>query len=49
MNLEGDIQTDMEAVLERKQRVLEGVRDGAYSNVEHTENLDFVEGRGSFE
>ena len=46
---EGDVQTDMEAVIERKQRILEGIREGAYSNVENTENLDLVQGHGSFE
>lgn len=46
---EGDAHTDMEAVVERKQRVLEGIREGAYNNVENTENLDLVEGGGSFE
>ena len=49
ITFEGDAQTDMEAVVERKQRVLESIREGAYSNVENTENLDLVEGRGVFE
>ena len=49
ITLEGDTQTDMEAVVERKQRVLESIRQGAYTNVENTENLDLVEGRGVFE
>ncbi|MFC7157247.1 dihydrolipoyl dehydrogenase [Halomarina halobia] len=46
---EGEARTDMEAVVERKRRVLEGIREGAYTNVENTEGLDLVEGRGVFE
>lgn len=46
---EGDVHTDMKAVGERTQRVLEGIREGAYNNVENTENLELVEGRGVFE
>ena len=46
---EGGVQTDMEAVVERQQHVVESIRDGAYDNVRSTEGLDLIEGRGSFE
>ncbi|WP_227377724.1 dihydrolipoyl dehydrogenase [Haladaptatus halobius] len=49
INREGEAYTDMEAVVERKQRILESIREGAYTNVENTENLDLIEGRGRFE
>ena len=49
ITLEGDAQTDMKAVVERKQRILESIRQGAYNNVENTDNLDLMEGRGVFE
>lgn len=49
INRGGEAYTDMEAVVERKQRILESIREGAYTNVENTENLDLIEGRGRFE
>ena len=49
ITLAGDAQTDMEAVGERTQRILESIREGAYNNVENTDNLDLIEGRGVFE
>jgi dihydrolipoamide dehydrogenase len=45
----GDVQTNIEAVVERQHRVVESIRTGAYDNVEDTENLDLIEGRGVFE
>lgn len=49
ITLNGEAHTDMTAVGERTQRILESIRDGAYDNVENTEDLDLVEGRGVFE
>jgi dihydrolipoamide dehydrogenase len=49
VDIDGDIQTDMEAVVERQQRVVESIREGAYSNVDEAENVDLIEGRGTFE
>ncbi|WP_306061039.1 dihydrolipoyl dehydrogenase [Natronococcus wangiae] len=49
VTIEGEHQTDMETVVERQQTVVEGIRSGAYDNVERAENLDLIEGRGSFE
>ena len=49
IEVDGEAHTDMKAVVERKQRILESIRKGAYNNVENTENLDLVEGRGVFE
>lgn len=45
----GVAETDMEAVVERQQAVVESIRTGAYDNVEDTENLELIEGRGRFE
>lgn len=47
--IDGEAQTDMAAVVERQQAVVESIRIGAYDNVETTENLDLVEGHGVFE
>lgn len=47
--VEGDHYTDMEAVVERQQQVVEDIRSGAYENVKRAENLDLVEGHGVFE
>lgn len=49
ITIDGEAQTDMTAVGERTQRILESIREGAYDNVENTENLDLIEGRGVFE
>jgi dihydrolipoamide dehydrogenase len=45
----GEAHTNMDWVVERQHEVVESIRDGAYDNVEDTENLDLVEGHGSFE
>jgi dihydrolipoamide dehydrogenase len=49
IDVAGAIKTDMDAVVERQQSVVESIRTGAYDNVEETENLDLVEGHGEFE
>ena len=49
IEIEGKIQTDMDAVVERQQRVVESIREGAYSNVEDADGLDLIESRGVFE
>lgn len=47
--LDGDAETNMEAVVERQHRVVESIRSGSYQNVENTDNLDLIEGHGTFE
>lgn len=49
IDIDGDIHTDMEAVVERQQRVVESIREGAYTNVESADNLDLIDGHGVFE
>lgn len=49
INLKGDAETNMEAVVERQHRVVESIRSGSYENVENTDNLDLIEGHGTFE
>ncbi|MFU8869874.1 dihydrolipoyl dehydrogenase [Natronococcus sp.] len=49
VDVENDYTTDMETVVERQQRVVEGIRSGAYDNVENADNLTLVEGHGVFE
>jgi dihydrolipoamide dehydrogenase len=49
IEIEGEIQTDMDAVVERQQHVVESIREGAYSNVENADGLDLIEGHGVFE
>jgi dihydrolipoamide dehydrogenase len=49
VQIDGEIHTDMEAVVERQQRVVESIREGAYNNVENTDGLDLIEARGVFE
>lgn len=49
IDIEGAVETDMNAVVERQQSVVESIRTGAYDNVDDTDNLDLVEGHGEFE
>lgn len=49
VEVEGNAETDMEAVVERQQRVVKSIRSGAYDNVEDTDNLELIEGHGEFE
>ena len=47
--IDSEVGTDMKAVVERQQRVVESIRDGAYSNVQNADGLDLIEGHGIFE
>lgn len=49
VTITGDISTEMGAVVDRQQRVVESIRSGAYDNVENADDLDLVEGRGTLE
>jgi len=49
VEIDSDVRIDMESVVERQERVVESIREGAYSNVEGAENVDLIEGRGVFE
>jgi dihydrolipoamide dehydrogenase len=49
IDIDGAIEPDMDAIVERKDDIVESIREGAYENVESNENVDFVEGHGVFE
>ena len=49
IDVDGVVETDMDAVVERQQAVVESIRSGAYDNVEETDNLDLIEEHGQFE
>lgn len=49
INLDGDAETNMEAVVERQHHVVDSIRSGSYENVENTDNLELIEGHGTFE
>lgn len=49
INIDGAIEADMDAIVERKDDIVESIREGAYENVEGNENIDFIEGHGVFE
>ncbi|UHQ99299.1 dihydrolipoyl dehydrogenase (plasmid) [Natrinema zhouii] len=48
IDIDGAIEADMEAIVERKDDIVESIREGAYENVESNENIDFIEGHGVF-
>lgn len=49
IEIDGDITADMEAVVERKDDIVESIRDGAYDNVEDNDGVTLIEERGLFE
>jgi pyruvate/2-oxoglutarate dehydrogenase complex dihydrolipoamide dehydrogenase (E3) component len=48
IDVDGTIEADMDAIVERKDDIVESIREGAYENVEDNENITFVGGRGVF-
>ena len=48
IDIDGTIEADMEAIVARKDDIVESIREGAYENVESNENIDLVEGHGVF-
>lgn len=48
IDIDGTIEADMDAIVDRKDDIIESIREGAYENVESNENIDFVEGHGVF-
>ena len=49
IEIDGEISANMEAIVERKDEIVESIREGAYDNVESNDNLTLVEGHGVFE
>jgi len=49
IDIDGAIEPDIDAIVERKDDIVESIRKGPYENVESNENIDFVEGHGIFE
>jgi len=48
IDIDGAIEADMHAIVQRKDDIVESIREGAYENVESNENIDFIEGHGVF-
>lgn len=48
IDIDGAIEVDMDAIVGRKDDIVESIREGAYENVESNENIDLVEGHGVF-
>jgi dihydrolipoamide dehydrogenase len=48
IDIDGAIEADMDAIVQRKDDIVESIREGAYDNVESNENIDFIEGHGVF-
>ena len=49
IDINGPIEPDMEAIVQRKDDVVESIREGTYTNVEETEDLTLIEEHGVFE
>ncbi|WP_101295517.1 dihydrolipoyl dehydrogenase [Halegenticoccus soli] len=45
----GDTRVDVEAVVDRKDDIVESIREGAYEGVESNDNVTLIEERGAFE
>jgi len=48
IDIDSAIEADMDAIVDRKDEIVESIREGAYENVESNENIDFIEGHGVF-
>ncbi|ELZ21147.1 dihydrolipoamide dehydrogenase [Halosimplex carlsbadense 2-9-1] len=48
IDIDGAIEADMDAIVQRKDDIVESIREGACENVESNENIDFIEGHGVF-
>ena len=48
IDIDGAIEADMDAIVQRKDDIVESIRAGAYENVEENKNIDFIEGHGVF-
>jgi dihydrolipoamide dehydrogenase len=49
ISIDGTIEADLGAIIQRKDEVVEGIREGAYNKVEETDQLTLVEDHGAFE
>jgi dihydrolipoamide dehydrogenase len=49
IDIDGGISADMNAIVDRKDAIVESIRDGAYENVEDNDNVTLIEERGVFE
>lgn len=46
IDIDGTIEADMDAIVVRKDNIVESIREGAYENMKSNENIDFIEGHG---
>lgn len=49
IDIDGEISADMEAIVQRKDDIVESIRNGAYENVKDNDNVTLIEERGIFE
>ena len=49
IDIDGDISADMDTIVDRKDAIVESIRDGAYDNVESNDNVTLIEEHGIFE
>lgn len=49
IHIDGDVSTDMEAIVDRKDTVVKSIREDSYENVEDNDNLTLIEEHGVFE
>ena len=48
IDIDGTIEANMDAIVSRKDDIVESIREGAYENIESNENINFIEGHGVF-
>ncbi|MDS0473485.1 dihydrolipoyl dehydrogenase [Natrinema sp. 1APR25-10V2] len=49
VEIDDDVEANLDAIVERKDEIVESIREGAYGNVEENDNITLVEGHGVFE
>ena len=49
IDIDGEISADLGAIVQRKDDIVESIRNGAYENVENNDNVTLIEEHGTFE
>lgn len=49
IEIDADVEANLDAIVKRKDEVVESIREGAYENIEENDNITLIEGHGVFE
>lgn len=49
VEIEADVEANLDAIVKRKDEIVESIREGAYENIEENDNITLIEAHGVFE